>query len=539
MCNKISFSTATLGLMFSIVASVNAAEPISLQRMSFEQLQKMVFVKLSDVANQSIQTTPDSFHMLSQRTDERHVTHIRMQQKYHEFPVFGGYGILHSKASAKTILTARQPVKMTGTLFQGLESELGLPNMFFIANGKKALQQFEQAYAKQSIEQAQVMPMVYIDEAHHAFWAYQVNLVVQQNNGMPTHPTAIIDAQTFKPFLQWDNIKTNRAMVKAKGYGGNPRTGAYQFGADLPLLNITRDAKAGICYLENQQTRVVDMQHQYDKPSIPMQFLCGAQVLRENTIYWTGKKGDGYDVNNGAYSPSNDALYVGSVIHDMYQQWYGLDALTRDNKPMPLIMRVHYGYRYENAFWDGQQMTFGDGDDIMYPLVSLSIGAHEISHGFTEQHADLYYIGQSGGMNEAFSDMAAMAAEFYAKGAVNWSIASEVMKENSGYEALRYMDKPSRDGQSIDTASQYQPGMDVHHSSGVYNRLFYLLAHQAGWDVRSAFDVMLKANMYYWTPYSSFNEGACGILFAAEDLGRSVEEVKLSLDEVKINYQDC
>ena len=176
---------------------------------------------------------------------------------------------------------------------------------------------------------------------------------------------------------------------------------------------------------------------------------------------------------------------------------------------------------------------------MMYPLVSLSVGAHEISHGFTEQHADLNYTGQSGGMNESFSDMAAQAAEFYSTGKSSWQIGGEIMKASSGYKALRYMDKPSRDGWSIDRANQYRKGMDVHYSSGVYNRLFYVLAHQPDWNVRKAFQVMVKANMDYWTPYSTFEQGACGVLSAATDLGFSVDGVKQALDNVVIQYQQC
>ncbi|WP_336118282.1 M4 family metallopeptidase, partial [Klebsiella pneumoniae] len=74
--------------------------------------------------------------------------------------------------------------------------------------------------------------------------------------------------------------------------------------------------------------------------------------------------------------------------------------------------------------------------------------------------------GQSGGMNEAFSDMAGEAAEFYMRGKNDFLIGYDIKK---GSGALRYMDQPSRDGRSIDNASQYYNGIDVHHSSGVYN----------------------------------------------------------------------
>jgi len=68
--------------------------------------------------------------------------------------------------------------------------------------------------------------------------------------------------------------------------------------------------------------------------------------------------------------------------------------------------------------------------------------------------------------------MAAQAVEYFAHDTCSWKIGAEIVKEESGYKALRFMDKPSRDGYSIDNATQYRSGMDVHRSSGVYNRLF-------------------------------------------------------------------
>ena len=135
--------------------------------------------------------------------------------------------------------------------------------------------------------------------------------------------------------------------------------------------------------------------------------------------------------------------------------------------------------------------------------------------------------------------MAAQAAEFYSQGKNSWAIGAEVMKENSGYKALRFMDEPNRDGKSIARADQYHENMDVHFSSGVFNRLFYILANQPGWDIKKAFHVMLKANMDYWTPYSTFAEAGCGILNAATDLGFPVNDVQVALDNVVVNYGGC
>jgi len=312
--------------------------------------------------------------------------------------------------------------------------------------------------------------------------------------------------------------------------------GLHQYGGDLPFLSITRSDLTGLCYMENPHVSVINMMHHYQGGNRSMHFVCNDEKRQSDGSYMTGYKGDGYDRVNGAFSPSNDAMYAGTIIYDMYKKWYGFYPLEDNGHPKKLLMRVHFGMRYDNAFWDGEKMTFGDGGFSFYPLVSLGVGAHEISHGFTEQHANLVYFGQSGGMNESFSDMAAQAAEFYSTGKNDWTIGAEIVKESSGMGAFRFMDKPSRDGLSIDDATQYTDGMDVHHSSGVYNRLFYLLATTSGWDVRKAFEVMLTANADYWTPTSSFDEGACGILDAAKSFDYSLGDIKNALDQVGVHY---
>lgn len=329
------------------------------------------------------------------------------------------------------------------------------------------------------------------------------------------------------------------ATVSGKGFGGNHRIGEYEFGRDYPFLKITRDQDTEQCFMENPGVKVVDMAHNYDSDNKPMEFTCKKTSDQSGEVYFTGYFADGYDRVNGAASPTNDALYIGEVIIHMYRDWYGLEVLTERSAPMQLIMRVHYGDYGGTAMWDGFQMNFGDGDSSTYPLASLDVGAHEISHGFTEQRSGLYYVGQSGAINESFSDMAAQAAEYYSRGSNTWKFGADVMKEDSGYDALRYMDKPSRDGISIDSASDYYEGMDMHYASGVYNHFFYILANQPNWDTRKAFDVMVKANVDYWTPGSTFIEAGCGIISAARDLGYSLDDIKKSLSAVEVDYQSC
>lgn len=527
-----------VALALTVASPVKAAEVLPLQNTAFPALQKKFQLVLPGTNQASLQASnANTLKFVKQHKDNQQISHVRMQQHYAGFPVYGGDIVIHSAATAKGLLAVQSQVQMNGKVFEGLQADLGQAAPDFVKNGQTVLEKFKSNYAHQAISEENVTPLVYMDDNHKAHWAYKVSILLTSLDKIPERPTAIIDARTQKTFVIWNDIKTKRVPVEGMGFGGNQKAGEFQYGVSLPMLQMTRDAKVQKCYMETDDVKVVDMKHRYTSNGKPMEFNC--ENKEGKPFYMTGYKADGYDKENGAFSPTNDALYSGFVIKHMYHDWYGLEALESNGNPMQLVMRVHYGHGYENAYWDGRQMTFGDGEDMMYPLVSLGVAAHEISHGFTEQHSGLAYYGHSGGMNEAFSDMAAQAAEFYSVAKNTWMIGSEIMKENSGYEALRYMDEPSRDGSSIDSADDYYSGLDVHYSSGVYNRLYYLLSTTTGWNTRLAFDVMVKANVDYWTSTSTFNEGGCGVLSAALDLHRSVDDVKAALTKVGINHSQC
>lgn len=520
LCSVLALSTAT------------AATPLSLQHLSLAELPPGFQVSMSSL--KSAQTAAiDGLQFVKQHTDLRHITHVRLQQMYRGFPVFGGYAVVHTSKPLQGL--AKPNASMNGVVYRDLTPDLGQVPTAFVAEGSAALQQVKAAYTSGVISEEQVVPLVYAERTHRALWAYKVSFRVTYKDKMPERPVVIVDAYTRQPLIQWNDLKTARVPVNGLGFGGNERVGRHQYGEVRALLPISREALTARCFMENKAVKVIDVGHKYNAPSRAMSFDCIDPDQRGSDTYWTGVQASGYDEINGAYSPSNDALYAGQVIKDLYKSWYDLDVLqTVRGQPLKLVMRVHFGHDFANAYWDQKQMTFGDGDALIYPLVSVGISAHEISHGFTEQHADLNYMGQSGGINEAFSDMAAQAAEYFVGGQSSWTIGSEVMKASSGMKALRYMDKPSRDGQSIDSAAQYHEGLDVHYSSGVYNHLFYLLSNQPGWTVKEAFHVMVKANMDYWTPYSTFDEGSCGVLHASEDLGYSVSDVQQALEQVAL-----
>jgi vibriolysin len=325
----------------------------------------------------------------------------------------------------------------------------------------------------------------------------------------PTRPMALIDATTGKVLQKWDGLTTKEAV----GPGGNEKTGQYYYGGEYDFMEVTDD-----CRMDTKNVETINLNNQTSGGEV-FQFEDCTNNPPINT----------YKEINGAYSPLNDAHFFGNVVFSLYKDWYNSSPLT-----FKLGLRVHYGVDYENAFWDGRQMTFGDGKDFFYPLVSLDVVAHEVSHGFTEQNSGLIYANQSGGINESFSDIAGEAAEFYNNGSNDWLVGETIFKGESG-TALRYFEDPTRDGRSIDHASEYYDGMDVHYSSGVYNRAFFLLATTPNWDTRKAFDAFVLANQIYWAPDASYDSAACGVKSAAQDLGYSSDDVVNAFDTVGVN----
>ncbi len=330
---------------------------------------------------------------------------------------------------------------------------------------------------------------------------YVVNFFIDED--APSRPYTIVDAHSGAVLHSWEGLTT----AEGKGPGGNQKTGKYYYGTDHGPLVVTQAGNS--CTMDSPNVATYDMRNK-KSGEVLFKFNCP-----ENT----------YKEINGAFSPINDAHYFGNVVYDMYKAWFNAAPLK-----FKLKMRVHYDNSYENAFWDGSQMTFGDGASTFYPLVSQDVVGHEVSHGFTEQNSGLVYENMSGGMNEAFSDMAGQATQyFFNEGKPedkrnDWMVGADIFKGANG-KAMRYMDDPTRDGYSIGHAKDYTPGMEVHSSSGVFNRAFYLLANKEGWGTKKAFEAFVAANQLYWTQNSTFDQGGCGVFTAAKDLGYKTADV--------------
>jgi Zn-dependent metalloprotease len=192
-------------------------------------------------------------------------------------------------------------------------------------------------------------------------------------------------------------------------------------------------------------------------------------------------------------NPAVDESYEGlGVTYDFF--WDVLRRNSIDDQGMPLNGHVHYGNRYNNAFWDGQRMIFGDGDGVLFNrfTISLDIMGHELTHGVTEKEAQLIYQDQSGALNESVSDVYGSLVKQYNKGKqaageADWLIGEGIWSNPDRGVALRSMKGPgsafdgdTQPGHMNDYVNTIDDNGGVHINSGIPNKAFYLAATEMG-----------------------------------------------------------
>ncbi len=264
-----------------------------------------------------------------------------------------------------------------------------------------------------------------------------------------------------------------------------------------------------------------------------------------------------YSANNGTSLPGTlrrsegqaattdvdvNAAYDGTgATYEAYKAFWNRDSYN--NAGAQLRSTVHYSTNYCNAFWNGTQMVYGDGNSSQgcLPLArGLDVTAHELTHAVTENESNLVYSGESGGLNEAMSDIFGAFTEAYVDGgktgtlavsANTWKIGEVVLPP-----ALRYMNDPAADGASLDFYTSGAGNVDVHYSSGIANLAFYLLSqggthprgkstiNVAGIGMAKAIRVFYEANTNIMTSNSTFLAAANATVQAAVNLGYSAAE---------------
>ncbi|MEO7422191.1 MAG: protealysin inhibitor emfourin [Ornithinibacter sp.] len=242
---------------------------------------------------------------------------------------------------------------------------------------------------------------------------------------------------------------------------------------------------------------------------------------------------------------------------ELWQSAYGRTSL--DGKGLPLLASVHFSRTYDNAFWDGTQMVFGDGDGVVFlPFTrSLDVIGHELAHGVTQYTAGLNYQGQSGALNESVSDVFGVLVKQRALGqdaaSADWLIGAELLAPGVKGVALRSMAAPGTAYDDPRLGTDPQPAHvdhyvhttddngGVHINSGIPNKAFHVLATTLGgpaWEVAGQiwFDTLtgeIKADCDF-TTFAGLTVAAASARFGAD--GAQVAAVRAGWDAVGVPY---
>ncbi|MFJ9179895.1 M4 family metallopeptidase [Streptomyces sp. NPDC102360] len=397
-------------------------------------------------------------------TDPDGARHIRYDRTYGQLPVLGGDFVVHEAADGTYEGTDRA---VPGSVsVPSTTPRLSAPKAADLAT--TLLRDVNPGTLLRSLK---AKPQLVVDALHGSpKLAWRTTAAAKDPLGNPTARTVLTDATTGATIDSWNSLESATGDGRSLYSGTVPLTttrassGGYQLNDATRGNTYTGDAgnKTDTCVLGICLERAP------------------AKVYTDADNHWgTGKAAD-------RSTAAVDAQYGTDQTWDYYKDVHGRIGIADDGKGS--YNRVHYGKDYNNAFWDDNCfcMTYGDGDGKTFgPLVALDVTGHEMSHGVTSSTAALTYSGESGGLNEATSDIFGTLVEFHANNASDpgdWLIGEKIVKPGADGKtsALRYMDKPSRDGKSADCWNKNVAGLDVHYSSGVANHFAYLLAEGSG-----------------------------------------------------------
>ncbi|GGR36238.1 M4 family metallopeptidase [Streptomyces netropsis] len=369
-------------------------------------------------------------------------THTRYERTYDGLPVLGGDLVVDAAKGGK-LKTVAKATKARMTIASTSAS-------FAAASAEKDAVKAAKAQGSKATKADRAPRKVIWAASGKPVLAYETVVGGLQHDGTPNELHVISDAKTGKKLFQFQGVQQGTGNSQYSGKVTIGTSGSYQ------LNDTSRGGHK--TYNLNKGTS-------------------GTGTLFTDTDdVW------GNGTNSDPATAGVDAHYGAQLTWDYYKNVHGRNGIKGDG--VGAYSRVHYGNNYVNAFWSDACfcMTYGDGSGNAKPLTSIDVAAHEMTHGVTSNTAKLVYSGESGGLNEATSDIFAAAVEFWANNAqdVGDYLVGEKIDINSNGTPLRYMDKPSKDTRSKDSWYSGLGGIDVHYSSGPANHWFYLASEGSG-----------------------------------------------------------
>ncbi|MEU1032589.1 M4 family metallopeptidase [Streptomyces mirabilis] len=375
--------------------------------------------------------------------------HTRYERTYNGLPVLGGDLVVHESKAGKT-------EGVTKAVKTAIKVASLKPQVTTAKAEKQALTAAKAAGSEKTTADRAPRKVIWAATGKPTL-AYETVVGGLQDDGTPNELHVITDAATGKKLYEYQGIETGTGKTL---YSGTVTLNTTLSGSTYQLTDGTRGG------------------HKTYNKSHTTTSSAGTLFTDADDTWGTGAASSSTTDQTAAA----DAAYGAQVTWDFYKNTFGRSGIK--NNGVAAYSRVHYGSAYVNAFWDDSCfcMTYGDGSGNTHPLTSIDVAGHEMSHGVTANTARLNYSGESGGLNEATSDIFGTGVEFYAGNSsdVGDYLIGEKININGDGTPLRYMDQPSKDGGSANYWSSSVGNLDVHYSSGVANHFFYLLSEGSG-----------------------------------------------------------
>ncbi|MEU6620996.1 M4 family metallopeptidase [Streptomyces litmocidini] len=470
--------------------------------------------------------------------------HTRYDRTYAGLPVLGGDLIVHQAADGAV-------KNVTKAVRAAIEVDSLTPKLTPAAAESAAVRTARAAKTSGAATGEAPRKVVWAASGKPVL-AYETVVTGTRQDGVtPSLLRVVTDADTGKKLYENQLIDDIAAGVtsatagksagSAAGKPGRPQAGAVgtgvsQYSGTVSLNTATSSKGYDLVDNERGGSSTVDLQHRTGGKGV---------LFTDADNAW----GNGTPADN--QTAAVDAAYGAAQTWDFYKNVLHRNGIKNDGRAP--VSKVHYGNAYQNAFWDDRSftITYGDGANNQHPLTQLDVAGHEFSHGVTSATAGLQYSGESGGLNEATSDIFGTAVEWNANNSQDpgdYLLGEKIDIFGNG-KPLRYQDRPSKDGRgSADYWSAGVGNLDVHYSSGVANHFFYLLSEGSGAkDINGvhydsptvdgstvtgigrdkAVQIWYKALSAYFTSTTDYHGAREGSLKAAADLyGAGSAEVK-------------
>ncbi len=387
------------------------------------------------------------FRIQKASIDRLKYAHTRIRQTIGGIPVWGGEAIVHLKPDGAVFAVTDD---LKEAIAVSTQANFSAEEAIDFAKGMYRGAEF-------LTDTPQADLWIYRGAARDHL-AYRVQMRREDGSQETAMPVIFIDAQTGEKIFEYDNLQTG--------------TGASLYNGDSVTIQTYR---AGIrSYHLEDLTRKIGT---FDMANGTSSMF---RLTDPNDIW-----------NSNSQRSAVDAHYGASKFYDYFLNVHNRSGIDGAGGPAPftsidgvtklISSRVRYGSNYNNAFWNGSFVTYGDGDGSSFsPLVTIDICAHEMMHGVTESTADLTYSGESGALNESMSDIFAAMIERFSKGesANTWKIAEEAYTPSTSGDAIRYLDDPHMANQPDHYYERdFGTGPSVIHiNSGIGNKAFYLVA---------------------------------------------------------------